>query len=471
MKSFKNVFSTANIYDYSPVWVQNLGITLYGFMWKRRRFGGVFKEELEKVRKREIFGDGDWKEYQENKLGELLVHSYHTVPYYREAFSKAGLDEKVLLTFNPDDLVKLPLLEKEVIRKNPESFVSNDYRLKGLHPYLTSGTTGTPLTVYFSSRVHQEWSAYYEARVRNWASVIYTQRRAMIGGRQVVPNGVASPPYWRKNWAEGQLYMSAFHISPESAPHYAKALKDWKPDYLVGYASSWFFLSRFIVEQNLKTVNPRAVLTSSEKLADDMRTTIEKAFGCPVFDAYSGVEACCLASECEHHNLHVSSDVGIIELLDEKGLPVKEGTPGEIVATGLINFAQPLIRYRTGDYAVFSNEVCECGRKMPILKELAGRLEDTVIGPDGREMVRFHGLFVGLPNIIEGQVIQESLDKIRLRIVTSEGYSEKDKNELEKRVKDRLGPVMVEIEKVNQIERTSRGKFRAVISRIKRTDR
>lgn len=468
MKPLKEVFSTGNIYAHSPVLLQNLGISLYGLMWKNRRFGGAFQHEIENVRKREDYDAESWKDYQRKRLGELLVHSFRTVPHYRQSFGMTGLDQRSLSEFGHSDLGRLPLLEKNTIRHDPRGFVSEDLDINKLHCYLTSGTTGTPLAVYFSSSVHQEWSAYYEARVRNWAGVNNKQRRAMIGGRLVVPHGIAKPPYWRKNWAESQLYMSAFHISATTAPLYAEALREWKPDYLVGYASSWFFLSRFISELGLRPVKPKVVLTSSEKLTDDMRKTIETAFECPVYDGYSGVEACCLASECESRSLHLSPDVGIVELLDEKGRPVSEGETGEIVATGLINFAQPLIRYRTGDMAVMSMEPCECGRRMPVLKELVGRLEDTVVGLDGREMVRFHGLYVGLTGVRESQVVQESLETIRLRVVPSESYSENDALELHRRVRERLGPVTVVIEKVREIERTDRGKFRAVISRVER---
>jgi phenylacetate-CoA ligase len=199
-----------------------------------------------------------------------------------------------------------------------------------------------------------------------------------------------------------------------------------------------------------------------------MRSTIRDAFNCDVYDGYSGVEACCLASECEHHRLHISPDVGIIELLDEDGMPVSPGQPGEIVVTGLLNYAQPLIRYRTGDYAVISNEACPCGREMPVVNELVGRLEDTVIGSDGRETVRFHGIFIGSNNIREGQVVQETLTKFVLRLVVTPFFNDEDREAIKKRFEERLGPVELQFEIVDKIERTERGKFKAVISKVRR---
>jgi phenylacetate-CoA ligase len=290
----------------------------------------------------------------------------------------------------------------------------------------------------------------------------------MIGGRLVVPKAESKPPFWRYNSAERQLYMSAFHISPSNAPYYVQALNHYQPDYLVGYACSHFFLARMIREQGLKVHQSKAVLTSSEKLTPEMRHSIEQAYRCPVFDAYTGVEVCGLASECERHQLHISPDVGILELLDEQGNPVRSGEPGEIIATGLLNSAQPLIRYRTGDWAVVSNKSCPCGRQMPVLQQLIGRLEDTVIGSDGREMVRFHGIFVGLPHVREGQVIQEALAQFRLRLVVDANFGDEDRKIIHRRFQERLGPVTLTFELGDRIERTARGKFRAVISKVQR---
>jgi len=454
------------IYSFSPLFIQNLGISLYGLIWENRRFGGNFNVYQDQFINREKFSKEEWDIYQNVQLLHLLQYAIKYVPYYKEILGpKSG---KALNGFTLDNLQTIPLLSKDLLRTHPEYFISQDSSKDKMFQYSTSGTTGTPLTIYYTQDMHRNWSAAYDVRVRGWAGVNHRMSRAMIGGRLVVPKANSKPPFWRYNFAERQLYMSAFHISPTNASEYVKALNKYKPDYLVGYASSHFFLARMIVEQKLSVYQPKAVLTSSEKLTSIMRETIENAYHCHVFDAYSGVEACCLTSECEHHRMHVSPDVGIIELLDENGIQVKPGIPGEIVATGLLNFEQPLIRYRTGDLAVWSEEPCPCGRQMPVIKELIGRIEDTVIGPDGREAVRFHGIFVGLPHIIEGQVIQETLSNFRLRLVVQDNFNDLDRKVLQERFNQRLGPIDLKIELVDEIERTERGKFKAVISKVNR---
>ena len=104
---------------------------------------------------------------------------------------------------------------------------------------------------------------------------------------------------------------------------------------------------------------------------------------------------------------------------------------------------------------------------MPVLQEVVGRIEDVVIGPDGRRMVRFHGIFIGQPHVREGQIIQETLDRIRVKVVPTGGFGPDDVQDIIHRVQQRLtSQVEVVVEPVNHIPRTATGKFQAVVSRL-----
>lgn len=454
------------LYISSPNWIQNVGVNLYGYFWKRRRYGGEFVKFVNEFKLRENYSVEQWNSYESNKLQELLIHAGSYVPYYRELFNNLGMSHEILRSFTREDLKHLPILTKEDMRRNPAFFLSEGRNNK-LNTYQTSGTTGLSLDIKVSLEADRQAQAAYEARVRNWAGVNYKMSRAMIGGRIVVPRGKENPPFWRYNAAERQLYMSAFHISHKNAPHYAQILNHYKPDYLVGYACSHFFLARMFEELSITMYRPKAVLTSSEKLTPEMRQTIEKVYNCEVFDAYSSVEICCQVSECEYHHMHISPDMGLVELVDEKGRSVQPGVPGRIIATGFINFAQPLIRYDTGDLAILSTKACPCSRQMPVVEEIVGRIEDTVITRDGAEVVRFTGLFHGIANVREVQVIQETLDLIRLRIVPTPGFNESDRKLIKDRIYQRVGEIKLQFELVDKIDRTERGKYKAVISYVR----
>ena len=139
------------------------------------------------------------------------------------------------------------------------------------------------------------------------------------------------------------------------------------------------------------------VITSSEKLTNEMRNLIGEVFDCKVFDSYSGVEACGLFSEFSPGELLDNPDVGITEIVDNDFNPVQEGGKGQIISTGLLNFDQPLIRYMIGDLATLkSNNSENININMKVIKSVDGRREDIIQGPDGRLMVRFHSLFIDI---------------------------------------------------------------------------
>ena len=159
-----------------------------------------------------------------------------------------------------------------------------------------------------------------------------------------------------------------------------------------------------------------------------------------------------------------------MEIVDDADQPVGPGQAGRLICTGLLNSTQPLIRYDIGDVAAWSAETCPCGRDhLPVLQQLIGRLEDVIVGRDGCGVRRFHSVFADLPGVVEGQVIQETLDLIRVRVVANERFTDYDVRELTRRVaSERLGDLDVVIERVAEIERTTRGKFQAVVNKLPR---
>ncbi|MES2691525.1 MAG: hypothetical protein V4658_14045 [Bacteroidota bacterium] len=453
------------IYKNSPLPLQNLAITFYGYQWKKRRFGGIYRQEYEGYRQREVFTPPQWESYQNQHLNKLLLHAVSKVPYYKEAFN--GIDINAV---DIHSLHKLPLLEKNTLRKLGETTLLSTSKEPGGEFYSSSGSTGTPTKILFSAAMHQRWSAAFEARIRNWAGLSINNARGMIGGRRIVSDGESEGPFYRYNRIEKQVYFSAYHISEKNAANYVEAMHKYKTDYMTGYAMSNYFLARFIEKKNLHAPTLKAVITSSEKLTMEMRETFERVYGCKSFDSYSGVEACGLISECEKGKLHISPDVAIIEIIKADGSYAKPGEEGEAVCTGFLNYDQPLIRYKIGDVLRLSKQqTCECGRHMPVVDEIIGRTEDTVIGPDGREMVRFHGIFVGIPSIIEGQVIQHTLTDFEIRLVLHKSLEAREQELIDTRMRSQLGNIKVTTSIVNSIPRNQNGKFKAVISYVKRS--
>lgn len=456
------------VYGNLPVALQNAAISLYGWRWMKRRFGGIFEQELRSFKQREAFSAQQWNDFQTEQLRKLLVHAYENVPLYHEKYSAVGLRFNDFKNFELEDLRRLPFLEKEELRLYGKSKLLSRKREPGGQFFASSGSTGTPTNILFSHAFHQRWSAAFEARIRNWAGLNWKMARGMIGGRRVVQSSDALPPYYRYNHFERQTYFSAYHISPFTVANYLEGIVKNRVEYMAGYAMSNYFLARMLEQQDLEAPELKAIVVSSEKLTPEMRDVFGRVYGCRTYDGYSGVEACGLISEHPSGELLASPDVGVLEFLREDGTGANAGEIGEVICTGLLNYDQPLIRYRIGDFVKLSNKKqSAAGFEMPVVDEIVGRLEDKVVGPDGREMVRFHGIFVNVPFLVSAQVIQEQLDWLNILVVTEPKFGAEERMTIQNRVRSQLGNIRVTIEVVEELPRNLNGKVPAVISKLK----
>lgn len=447
------------LYAALPVPAQHGIVSTYGLYWKWVRFGPGFGAQVRQYAARDRFDAEQWRCWQQQRLREFLPGVLNA-PYYAETYSPSEQ-----AAARAGRLAELPLLEKQPLRDHAEQFLRPDLRPKFRLVTHTSGSTGTPIANHWRWSEVRESRAVREVRSAGWAGVSFRQPRATFSGRMVEPHPDSRGPFYRYNAVERQVYFSAFHLRPDSAAQYLSALRRHRTAWLTGYAVSFYLLAEQILAQSLPVPDSlRAVITTSEKLTPEMREVMERAYRCRVYEEYSTVENCLFASECEAGSLHVSPDVARVEILRPDGTPCDPGEPGEVVTTCLMRNYQPLVRYRLGDVAAWSEQPCRCGRGMPVIQEVVGRLEDVLIGPDGRRLVRFHGVFVGQPNVREGQIVQESLSRIRVKVVPTDSFGPADVEDIVGRVRQRLGDVQVLVEPVAQIPRTRAGKFKAVIN-------
>ncbi len=450
------------LYARLPVWAQHSAVSLYGLYWQRLRFGAGYQQALAAFEQRTHWTATEWQAWQTQTLNNFLPVVAQQVPYYRQTWTEAEKQSAAA-----GHLADLPLLEKDAVRANAEAFLRADKPRRGLQVFYTSGSTGTPIASLWTAQELRASMAVREARSARWAGVSFQQPRATFSGRMVEPDPNSQGPFYRFNLAERQVYLSPFHLRPDTARHYVTALRKHKVEWLTGYAVSYYLLAQFMLEAGLAPPPLKAVVTTSEKVTAEMRAVMERAYGCKVYEEYSTVENVLFASECRAGRLHVSPDVGIVEILRPDGSPCAPGEIGEVCATGLLRHTQPLVRFRLGDLAAWAKDdaPCPCGVALPVIEEVIGRLEDVVTGPDGRQLVRFHGIFINQPHVREGQVIQEAIDRIRVKVVPVNGFSAADEQDIAARIQQRLGLAMqVIVEPVDSIPRTASGKFKAVIS-------
>jgi phenylacetate-CoA ligase len=433
------------IYDSLPVWAQTLAVNLTSSVTFRRKYGRVFHESLARLAANEKKSLDQLLHEQQQTLKQLLRYAVKHVPYYRER------------RFSPDNLSEWPLLDKATVAKAPEKFVSDEFSLRRLAVLQTSGTTGTPLTVRFTNECHQTEMAF-RWRHKAWGGVPFLSRSAYLSGHPVVPANQTWPPFWRVDQTERRLLCSSYHFTAENLPHYADALAGFAPDFLHGYPSSLFVLAQHVLERGEHSVRPRVIFTGSETLLDFQRAAVERAFGAKVFNWYGNTEMTGNIVECAYGSLHYRTDYGLLELQEDN----------EIVATGFLNRAMPLVRYRTGDVATARVGTCECGCAFPLIESVEGRVEDYIRTPDGRTVGRLDHIFKGVEHVREAQIVQEQLNELHLRIVRVDGFGPRDEQAILANARERLGPsIRLHCEYVEAIERTPAGKFRFVVTEVR----
>lgn len=454
-------FRPRDLYDQAPVPLQHLVTTGYGARELRRRYTGGFRESLYGLERRQWWSPDRLRADQDERLRAMVRHCADRVPHYRDLFRRCGIAPGDIRTV--EDLAALPTLDKETVRADPDRFVPEP-RPRGLIHQTTGGTTGTPLRSVATRRAVQFNYATYEARARRWAGVRFGDRLATFQGQPIVPAGRFDGPLWRRNLAFNQLYLSVYHLSDETLPRYVEALARFAPRVVAGYTSAVHRVAQHLLDRgDLERVTPVAVMVSSETLTSRARGDIEAAFGCRAFDGYSLGELVAFVSECPCGELHVSTDYGVVELVDSD-------VGSEIVATGLLNPATPLLRYRTGDVAEWGPSTpSRCGRGLPVLAGLSGRVDDVVRTPEGTAVgpAPMSLAFQHVPHLRRVQVHQDVVERARFLLEVAEDYSDQDQHLLERELRARLGPgLAMAFERVDSLPRTTGGKERLVVSTV-----
>lgn len=434
--------------------------------WKREheRYGLAYQQILSEIDEHDKWSTEQFIEYQNKQLCFIIQHIATKVPYYREVFSKAGIDPKGINGLN--DLQRLPILEKEVIRANPANLVNKELDKNRLIIGYTSGTTGTPLKLYRDIRLYSAASAYFDARCHSVAGVRRRINRSVsIGGHLVTAQQRKKPPFWVYNSRWKQLYMSSYHLSPRYLSYYFDKLRKFKAEYIEGYPTSVFAVARYILDNKLETMPFKACFTTGETLFAYQRAAIEKAFGCKMYNQYGCAEMAVFATECKHGYLHLSPEIGIVEVLDDKDQPVSDGQKGQLICTSLINSVQPFIRYRIGDIGSLSTDLCSCGSPLPVLDTIEGRKGNVLVTSDGRQIgeAALSLLLYGVKGVAEVQIIQDDYNRFRICLVPGENYEVADGQEVMANLNQRLGQVEIHLELRDKIERTVGGKSNLVI--------
>uniref|UniRef100_UPI0040487A8B exopolysaccharide biosynthesis protein VpsH n=1 Tax=Vibrio anguillarum TaxID=55601 RepID=UPI0040487A8B len=441
---------TSSLYVKAPIWLQNVMLSVRALSRKMVRENGEMRAVLKEIQANE-FSRTHLGDYQQDKLQNTLANARNHVPFYQ------NLD---LLNL---ELEAFPYLDKAVLRHDHEQFISQNKPsvvVKGA----TSGTTGTPLTILQDMNSVIREQAFVERQLA-WAGYRKGDKRAWIRGDMVVPLSQKQGPFWRYSWFEQMIVLSSFHLTSQTIPSYLQAMVDFGVEVIQAYPSSIATLARYLeANQSYYPAKLKSIITSSESLSAEDRQVIETRFGCKVFDWYGLFERVAAIANCEHGRYHVLTDYSHVEFLD-----AGNGTH-EIVGTNFNNSYFPLVRYKTGDHVVLSDEKqCPCGRFYPIIEHIKGRVGDYLVGEDGQKVHILNHIPKGVAGIIACQFVQSEHEQIVVKVVAdAEQFNEEQQQKLISNTQARLGSsLIVTIEMVAALERTTNGKIRQAICTIK----
>jgi phenylacetate-CoA ligase len=219
----------------------------------------------------------------------------------------------------------------------------------------------------------------------------------------------------------------------------------------------------------LRDTKPTKIICHAELMPSSMQRAIEEVVGQPVYDQYGTSEFNRMAWQCrEKRGYHLDADSVIVEILNESGQPARPGEVGRIVATGLINRMMPLIRYELGDLAVASDRRCSCGRSLPMIERIEGRLKDVFVLPDGgkrtpREMLE---PFASIDGVEQYRVTIQDPRLVELTLVSSRSDFDALGEECRRRFELLCPGVALDLKRANTLDKAPTGKRVLIRNRV-----
>lgn len=458
------------LYYSLPYFIKNFFVSFVAYKNARIRRGNYYHKYLNELRKSWLYNEEQLYLLQSNKLSNLLIETLEYSTYYKKKFSAAGINKQDIVNNPANVLSRLPFLEKKDLKDCTDEIENKNPKRKRDVTNYTSGTTGTPLTVYYDKESVQMSFALWK-RFHDTIGLPEKFNSVRFSGKTIIHPQATRPPYWVYNFIDKQLFMSSYHLSENRLPYYLKKINYFKPELIDGYPSAIYILSQYINSKRITlSFKPVAITTTAETLHSYQRAEIEKAFKCKVYNQYASSEGGAFITECKQGNYHVNTDSGYFEFFNFEGKPAMPGEYAELVITSFRNFKMPLIRYKSGDIVLLSqsNKHCTCGCNMPIVEEITGRLDDILYTKDKGYVGRMDTAYKGLTGIEKSQIIQRSPELIEIYQVINGSYNDEIEKMFLKNLHERLGQIVtIKLFAVDSIPLSKNGKFKTVIRDFK----
>ena len=346
-------------------------------------------------------------DYQFKKLKKLLISSNLNVPYYNKLFKKINFDP--LTDFKSlNDLKKIPILEQEVVRKNPGEFINK--KSKNFSSLNTSGTSGQPFTALVDDA---HWIVEQAVIWRQWKSFGYKFRDKIALLRSYTPE--KNDTLIKVDYLRNFIYYSPYHLSDENCADFYKDMVRREIKFLRGYPSSIKIFTSYCKRNQLKINSLKGILLASETLLENDKKYIKDYFNVPVINHYGLAECVVMIGNIfSDKHLYNYDDYGYLEL-------IKYGKKINIIGTNLNNHAMPLIRYNTNDMALIDSNNEDKKIKLKQIKSITGRQNEYIItNKEKIPLTNIYTIFSKHQNIAKWQIVQRRVNKLDVLLLCSE---------------------------------------------------
>lgn len=416
--------------------------------------------------------------YQERLLRRIVEHAYRHIPYYRDLFDHIRLKPSDIRHLS--DLYKIPVLTKEILSARFKTLEATNSRAFRPQVLYTSGTTGRRIE-FLVDRPSNILEFVYYWRHWNWAGYRLGAPFAEFSSIFFLKGGEKSRLASHHQRLTNRLLLNSLSMSHATVKDYVRAIRKHRPLFLKGLPSVLYYFSLFLRQQGLNDISFKAVFSTGETLLPRCRKFIEETFSCKVYDSYGHMERTVAISECPRGGLHINPDYGILELIrqndslradftSEGGYKRDDGAgySARVVGTSLYNFSMPLLRYEVGDMVwVDPEKKCACGRQFPLVDAVDGRQSEVIMTPEGEVITAAFLVFEDVPDILEGQIVQESLDRLHVKIVPAPSFTKASEARLKSRLQMLVGhTAQITLERCDSsgLLRASSGKILTVVS-------
>ncbi|UCC78044.1 MAG: phenylacetate--CoA ligase family protein [Anaerolineales bacterium] len=409
---------------------------------------------------------------RDQRLRQIVDYAAATVPFYRDFFDQRGVDPADIQSV--DDLERLPLIDRETVRKQPQAFVSQSKWGREAIPFATSGSTGTPLTVF-----HDRYSLLANVAIGQREKEVDRQVLGRGGRRRKLSIGPAQATTGEKAaaWIRKISFVPAGRRRGrisflDPIERIIEVINERRPAVISCFAGSYLeMLFKTVAARGLRMHLPRAATYRGDALSDAGRRLIEEDFGVRVLSRYNAVEAFKIGFTCEERTgFHLHDDLTHVRIVDPQGQALPPGERGEVVISNLFNRGTVLLNYRLGDVASLCQERCHCGRNLRLLSSLEGRTGDLIYRPDGRfvHYAAIWWVFNVRRDVLQYQLIQHEMERFELKVVTPDRATfDAIVGDLIDELRRLLGEsAVVEAAYHERLEPSAGGKFRPVLSLV-----